>query len=210
MFMKRFTALKDLPIKHKLVLICMLTTASALLLASVTFIASELVSLRHSMVSNLTGLAGTIASNVTSALTFQDKKSAEEILGTLRAVSDVRMAIVYDRNGNPFAVYRPDNSNPVFSRASSRTGCLSVQFEAHRSVSLDHAGRRSGRDGLHKIRHDTLLFKGDPLYHYLLRDNGPQPFSELSPCREASAHRGRAHRGACSGDGQHFERKTTR
>ena len=108
-FMKKFTALKDLPIKHKLVLICMLTTASALLLASVTFISSELISLRHSMVDNLCGAAEATASNVKSALAFQDNKSAEEIIGTLKAMNDVRMALVYDGKGKLFAAYRRDS-----------------------------------------------------------------------------------------------------
>jgi len=106
---KEFGAVKDLPIKHKLVLICMITTASALLLASVTFIASELISLRHSMISNLDASAEAIGSNVKSALTFQDNKSADEILATLKAVTDIRTVIVYDARGNIFASYGMGN-----------------------------------------------------------------------------------------------------
>ena len=123
-FMKKLTTLKDLPIKHKLILICMLTTAASLLLASVSFIASELISLRYSMVNNLTGTAEAIASNVKSALAFQDNKSAEEILGTLKAMTDVRMAVVYDGRGNVFAAYRRDNltSNPSIPLPPGRNG----------------------------------------------------------------------------------------
>jgi len=109
---KEFRALKDLPIKHKLVLICMFTTACALLLASVTFIASELISLRRSMIHNLDASAVAIGSNVKSALTFQDNKSAEEILATLQPVTEIHAAIVYDGRGNVFAAYRRDSLTP--------------------------------------------------------------------------------------------------
>ena len=125
--------LKDLPIKHKLVLICMLTTASALLLGSVTFITSELISLRQSMVDNLCGAAEAIASNVKSSLTFQDTKSAEEILGTLKAMNDVRVALVYDGRGKVFAAYRRDGfasdpSVPALGRDVHRVGLKGIEL----------------------------------------------------------------------------------
>ena len=141
--MKVFRALKDLPMKHKLVLICMLTTACALLLASVTFIASELISLRHSMISNLDSSAEAIASNVKSALAFQDNKSAEEVLGTLKVVNDVRAAVIYDGGGRVFASYRRDNLTPYPS-------VIPIGAEIHR-----------------------FGLKGIELYHPIRLDNEP-------------------------------------
>ena len=105
---------RNLPLKERLILICILTTGSTLFLASIIFIATELVSIRRTMVRDMTGVGETIATNVRSALAFGDRKSAEEVLGTLSAISGIRLATVYDRVGNLFAGYRRDGGLPAY------------------------------------------------------------------------------------------------
>jgi diguanylate cyclase (GGDEF)-like protein len=48
------------------------------------------------------------AENMSAAMVFGDKNAANDILGALRVVSDVRQALVYDRDGRLFAAYRSD------------------------------------------------------------------------------------------------------
>lgn len=111
--MKRLFSLTDLSIKHKLIRIYMLTTGSALLLAGMVFITTELVSLRYGIVHNLSGFAETMASNVKAALAFSDRKSAEETLSSLSAVPTITFAAVRDSKGQVFAIYqRGDRPSP--------------------------------------------------------------------------------------------------
>ncbi|MBA4417331.1 MAG: hypothetical protein C0392_05410 [Syntrophus sp. (in: bacteria)] len=111
--MRRPLILNTGSIRNKLVLICILTTASALLFASLIFITTELVAFRHTMVNNLTTTAETIGSNMKAALAFKDNRSAEEILNTLSGLPNVTLAIVYDNNGSMFSTYVKNNTIPI-------------------------------------------------------------------------------------------------
>jgi PAS domain S-box-containing protein len=107
------TALRDLSIKRKLLLITMLTSSAALLLACTGFIAYEWFASRRDLVQRLTMVADIIAGNSTAALEFGDRKSAEEILSTLGANEHILAAAVYGANGRVFATYLRGDRNPA-------------------------------------------------------------------------------------------------
>jgi Periplasmic sensor domain len=104
--------LRDLPIRQKLVLIVMLTSAGALLLAVAGLGASELLRSRRELERDLATLAEIVAGNSTAALAFQDPPAARETLGTLRARTDVATAALYDRRA-------PVRPAPASRRAAS-------------------------------------------------------------------------------------------
>ena len=100
--------LRNIPIRRKVVLIIMLATAGALLLAGVGLIASELRRSRREMQSDLATLAAVIAHNSTAALSFSDPEAAEETLAVLRNSQAIVAAAVYGQDGQLFAVYQRD------------------------------------------------------------------------------------------------------
>lgn len=95
-------ALRDLPIRQKLVLIVVLSTGGALLLASAGLIISDLIRFRGEMVRDLRSLAEVIALNSTAALSFDDREAANETLSSLEASSPIDAASIYDENGELF------------------------------------------------------------------------------------------------------------
>ena len=72
---------KDFPIRRKLMAVIILTTGTALLVASFAFITYEVVSFRESMVRNLSTLAGIIGDAGSSRRVAADasrKETADE------------------------------------------------------------------------------------------------------------------------------------
>ncbi|MBZ5639720.1 MAG: response regulator [Acidobacteriia bacterium] len=95
----------DLPFRRKVMLVTTLTSLSALLLASITFVSYDLVTFRRDRVNDLRTLGKVIGSNSTAAITFGDARSAQEMLSALRATPDVEKGVIYGRGGDPLAVY---------------------------------------------------------------------------------------------------------
>ena len=83
--MRRF---RDLSIKRKLMLIILLTSCLALLVACVAFILHARVTYRIALSNDRATLAEIIAANSTAALAFDDPIAAEEMLATLQAKPD--------------------------------------------------------------------------------------------------------------------------
>lgn len=114
-------AFRDMSIKQKLMLLMMLTSSAALLLACLAFVTYELVTMRRQMARELSALAGIIADNSTAALSFKDRKSAEETLSTLAAKEQIVAAALYGADGLLFARYL---------RAGTPPGAVPDQTEA--------------------------------------------------------------------------------
>jgi len=99
------TPLRDLPVRRKLVLILMLSTGVALLIANFALVGLDLLLFRRDLVRDLETLAAVVAENSTAALTFNDAKAAGETLAALRGRPAVAAAALYDAAGRPFARY---------------------------------------------------------------------------------------------------------
>jgi signal transduction histidine kinase len=92
-------------IRRKQMLVMMLTSIVALLLASAGLIAYEIVSYRQELVGSLTSLAQMIGDTSSGALDFNDPKAAEDILSVLRVRPNIVAACIYTKDGSPFAKY---------------------------------------------------------------------------------------------------------
>jgi methyl-accepting chemotaxis protein len=101
--------LQRLSIKKKLIVIMMLTSGVACLLASTAFVAKDIIIYRHSLVHSLSGLTRVIGMNSEGALLFNDQITAKNNLAALHAMPYVFFACIYDRNGDLFATYRRPN-----------------------------------------------------------------------------------------------------
>jgi signal transduction histidine kinase len=99
-------------------LIVLLASGGALLLANAALITSDVFRFRRDMVSDLQSLAAILAENSTAPLSFNDKKAEMETLGSLKAKPAVAAAAVYDATGRTFATYtRGKGARPIPPRA---------------------------------------------------------------------------------------------
>ena len=110
--MNRLLSFRRASIKRKQVLIIMLNTTAALLLAFAGFTAYEIVTFRAAMVRSLSTLAQITGNNTAGALDFNDPKTAEEDLFALRDDPHIMGACVYAADGAPFASYGPGFQPP--------------------------------------------------------------------------------------------------
>jgi diguanylate cyclase len=95
--------------------VSLLTVGAALVFASVCMIFFQFLSLRESVVEDLTVQAKIIAENSSAAILFQDAKACEETLGSLRASPSVESATVFDKNNTLLAQYRRTSASRLAS-----------------------------------------------------------------------------------------------
>jgi signal transduction histidine kinase/CheY-like chemotaxis protein len=112
----------NLPIKWKLTLIVVVNSVIALGLASAAFIGYESVQLPQETEADLATLADMTAAHSTAALSFEDRRSAQEILSALRAESHILEARIYDRSGQIFAGYTRDGAQAHYPPAPRQPG----------------------------------------------------------------------------------------
>jgi signal transduction histidine kinase len=113
-------AFGDLPVRRKLMLIVLLASGGALLLANAALLAVDVYRFRHEMEHDAETLAEIIAENMTAALSFNDPKAARDTLGTLKAKAPIIAAGIYDATGHSFAQYRrTPGARPIPSRAGT-------------------------------------------------------------------------------------------
>lgn len=97
-----------LGIKSKLAGIVLLASGFALLSASAAIIVLDRIAAKEAMVQDTETLADMIAATSSAALAFSSEEDANEILSSLRFVSDVKSAYIQDEQGDVFARYPHD------------------------------------------------------------------------------------------------------
>src|ERR1700677_805272 len=97
---------KDMRLRRKIMVITVISTFTALVMACLTFFLYERMTYPETRLKTLSTWAQIIGDNSTAALTFNDHKTAEEMLGTLKANPDVLSACLYDSKGQVFAWYQ--------------------------------------------------------------------------------------------------------
>jgi signal transduction histidine kinase len=112
--------LRDTPISRKLVIITMITTAAALVLAGTAIVLTDSWLFRGFLERDLSALAQITADNNTAALQFEDPPAASEILHALRAKPHLEAACLYRISGTVLATY---------FRPGSEAGCPHVNAQ---------------------------------------------------------------------------------
>jgi signal transduction histidine kinase len=150
-------SLQHAPIRQKLMLIAVLTTAGTLLLAGAAIIYFNVVRFKEEMKRDLNSLADIVAQNSTAALSFRDPAAEIETLSALRARPSIVAAAVYDRQGGLFVNVAP-GGGPT-PRVPLRPGPDAPRFEDGALVvfrPIDLKGERVGtvylRSDLHELR----------------------------------------------------------
>ncbi len=132
---------RDLPIRHKLRLIVMLTVGAALINACGAILLSHYYMQRDSLRRDLSVLADITGDNSTAALSFGDRKTAEELLSGLRAKRSIATAAIYSADGAVFAVYRRDAAStapPKFQMSAAGASFVNNRLRLYQQILLQH------------------------------------------------------------------------
>jgi PAS domain S-box-containing protein len=100
-------------IKRKQMLIIMLTSTAALLLACAIFVGDDVINFRKGIVKNVSALAEAIGNNCSATIEYNDPGTAEDTLRALRAEPSIVSACVYTRKGSVFASYHRPGTAPT-------------------------------------------------------------------------------------------------
>ncbi|HEX6900770.1 MAG TPA: ATP-binding protein [Thermoanaerobaculia bacterium] len=151
--------LQDLPIRQKLMVIALLTTGGALLLAGTSLILIERSSLHTEMAEDLETLAAVMAGNSDAMLLFQDKTAARDLLASLEPQVNVVAAALYDSRGGLFATWRRQGrqddfpARPEVAVTEYRDGALITFQPVHDPQTREVIGTvflRSGLGGMNR------------------------------------------------------------
>jgi PAS domain S-box-containing protein len=148
-------------LRRKLTLIIMINTVVALCAAGIAFAEYGVHRFKELRLEDLNALANILGTNSTAPLAFKDPKSAADILQALAAKPHILAAVIYDRDGQPFAVYHRGRSNmsytppPVESESSRFTSNRVLIFQT-----INFEGERVG----------TVFLEGDTLEYRQLLD----------------------------------------
>jgi signal transduction histidine kinase/CheY-like chemotaxis protein len=97
---------RDSSIHRKLAIVIFCTSLLGLSTTGLAFELYEKASFRATLASELQAHADTLGLNTAASLAFNDRKSAEELLASLRVERQIVAACIYDVSGNIFAEYR--------------------------------------------------------------------------------------------------------
>ena len=126
---------RDLSIKHKLTLLSVLASGSALVLACAAFVAYDGWTFRDAMVQTISTQAKIVGYNSAASLLFGVPQSATETLAALSADPHIHSADIYTTDKRIFASYVRDRGD---STKENVTGSLPlVQREGH-NFEADH------------------------------------------------------------------------
>src|ERR1035441_1790361 len=98
---------RNLPLRHKLRLVIMVTVTAALLCACAAVLVWDRIAARASMLNELDVMAEMLGANSTAALSFDDPGAGRELLATLRAKREIVAAKILAAKGKSLASYRP-------------------------------------------------------------------------------------------------------
>ena len=147
--MKRF---RDLPIGRKLTLAMMLTGTAAVLLAGVIRIIYEVASFHDVTVRDLSAQASIIGENCAATTEFNNPRSAEATLASLKARTDIVAACVYRKDGSILAGYHSGTNTAAAMFPP-------MEAEGHR---VEHR---------HLLLFHRIIRNGEPLGTVYLRSN---------------------------------------
>src|SRR5947209_170167 len=136
---------RDTSIKRKLMLVIVCTSVLGLSLACMAFEIYERSSFRESMVSGLAANADSLGLATAASIAFEDKKFADQMLGTIRSEHYVMAVVLYDNRRQRFAEYRRRELEPGFRTPEWREDGTVFDKESvtlYRSIWLD--GSKAG------------------------------------------------------------------
>ncbi len=116
--MKLPVGLKDASILRKLMFIAIVATLGATLFAMLILLVQQWFLQRNELGKSVYAQASIVAANSTSALLFNDREAAQQMLGAFASIDNIEFAGLLDKTGQDFAVYaRPGFVMPPHQHA---------------------------------------------------------------------------------------------
>lgn len=135
----------DLSLRHKLTAVSMLTATVALLLAALSFVIYERITVSREFRAALATQAEVIANNSAASIVFDAPDAAAGVLGALRADPRVRHACLFGADGRVFATYRRAGSPDMVELPTPEpTGHRVSGGQLHLFREIDRSGERVG------------------------------------------------------------------
>lgn len=158
-------ALNNFSVGQKLTVIALVSTAVALLLTALGFVTHEALLYRRNMIHEQTAVAQMLGENTAAALMFSDPDSASQTLKSVNVYAHVMSAVLYDREGRPFAHYRSpalpvDRVPPVPAAEADGHRWSADAFELFRRIHVagEHVGTVYLRSNLNEMRTSIVTF----------------------------------------------------
>jgi len=155
-------ALRDQPIRRKLMTIIMFVSGVALLASGIAFVAYEQFMFREKLTRDIGIAAAIVGDNSAAALTFNEAVSATEMMRSFDAEPHIVAACIYDKAGRPFAQYRRVRQGFFVPPPVQREGC---RFEGNRLFLFRPIMSADERAGTMFIECDLTEMR-DRLHHY--------------------------------------------
>ena len=111
--------LRDAPIRKKVTMVIMLTSAVVLFLTTVAFLSYEVFAAHRSVVENSQTIAQITAAQSSAAVYFEDQKGCQEILSKLKAESRILLAGLYAKDGKLLARYPANEAASSFPSSAA-------------------------------------------------------------------------------------------
>lgn len=144
-----------LSIVWKIMIISLLSSTLALMIASATIVLYDVAQYWHNSTSHALSVAKITASNVAAAVTFSDEKACTDVLSSLNTIREVIAAAVYTPDGKLFAYYTRAG---VPSRTLARPPSVQVARRVQNmlEVTLPVSNDGSEKVGTLYLRYDLL------------------------------------------------------
>jgi len=146
-----------LSLRRKLTLVIMINTVVALCVAGTAFAEYGVYRFKELRLEDLNALANILGTNSTAPLTFKDPNSAQDILRALAAKPHILSAVIFDRDGKPFAVYHHGESKDQYSTPAVESD--SSRFTSNRVLIFQAINFQGERVGTVFLEGDTLEYK---------------------------------------------------
>ncbi len=136
---------KDQSISRKITYMNLTVSAAALLLACLAFLAYDQITVRESIVRNLSSQAEIVGSNSVSPLLFNDPDSATRTLSALQSSPNILAAVIYNAQGQEFASYAREEGYRIMEPPSLPPAQKEAHWFANDQISLAHAITMEGK-----------------------------------------------------------------
>lgn len=136
--MKRIPRFRDLPIGRKLAITFILTTVTALFIATFFYAYTSWQHEKETARTELLAVANMIGANSTAALAFDDAIAARETLSTLQTVPGILHGVLYDKNGEVLARFDRDSTGRDGGDIQDQQVSEAIDYQVSSPVELDN------------------------------------------------------------------------
>ncbi|HXD75322.1 MAG TPA: CHASE sensor domain-containing protein, partial [Vicinamibacterales bacterium] len=104
--------LRDAPLRHKLIALGLIASASAMFVVTIVFLVSTYVGARRTARDAVLAQTAITIDTISAPLAFNDRMAASDTLHALRSMPIIDVACTWDNRGQFFAAYQPSLSVP--------------------------------------------------------------------------------------------------